>query len=248
MYKKISFCTVSMNRTHHILSTLQKNIEDNIDYPNIEFVLLDYNSKDGLEELISSSFMIYVEKGVLVYFKTFAPCYFHRSHSRNLVFKLANGDILCNIDADNFTGKGFAFFINEKFGDSENRFLSTANINKNLFGRICVPRDKFLAVTGYDESMSDYGFEDIDMINRLQLSGLEKYLINEPEFLKAIDHKDSERIKNEMRSNILEAILVSHINYFSSQLLFLFQDGTYAFGTIIDNFSKEASYKYNELI
>ena len=53
---KISFCTVCMNRLHHLKMTLQKNISDNRDYSNLEFIILDYNSSDGLGEYIRDNF------------------------------------------------------------------------------------------------------------------------------------------------------------------------------------------------
>src|SRR6187402_102950 len=98
---RISFCTVCMNRIEHLKQTLPKNIEDNIAYGNLEFLLLDYNSKDGLEEWVESEMKEYIDKGILHYYKTTEPEYFHRSHSRNMIIKKATGDIVCNIDADN---------------------------------------------------------------------------------------------------------------------------------------------------
>ena len=45
---KISFCTTCKERLRHLKQTLPKNIKDNSNYPFIEFVILDYNSQDGL--------------------------------------------------------------------------------------------------------------------------------------------------------------------------------------------------------
>ena len=50
--KKISFCTVCMNRLQYLMQTLPVNIAGNIDYPNLEFVVLNYNSKDDMENWI----------------------------------------------------------------------------------------------------------------------------------------------------------------------------------------------------
>ena len=97
---KISFCTVCMNRLYHLKQTLPRSIKDNMDYPNVEFVLLDYNSEDGLENWVNTEMSDYIDSGVLVYYKTEEPEHFHRSHSRNVMFKLASGDILINLDAD----------------------------------------------------------------------------------------------------------------------------------------------------
>jgi hypothetical protein len=236
-----------MDRLHHVEHTLRKNIEDNLTYPDLEFVILDYNSKDGLDRFIKENFKDHIESGLLSYYRTFEPDYFHRSHSRNLALRLATGDIVCNVDADNYLGKDFAYFINHKYGDDAEKFLTPGGKNKNVFGRLCIPRKVFSSVTGYDETMSDYGFEDFDMVNRLLLSGLKREFIEDSTFLSAIEHDDFQRLKNEKHCKNLRSILVKYISYSSSQLLFLFNNNTYATGTIIDNFSCAATNKYVEL-
>ena len=47
---KIAFFTTCMNRLKHLRRTLPKNIADNKDYDNCVFVVLNYNSQDGLHE------------------------------------------------------------------------------------------------------------------------------------------------------------------------------------------------------
>ena len=47
--KQISFCITCMNRLKHLQETLEKNILDNFLVDEVEFVVLDYNSQDGLE-------------------------------------------------------------------------------------------------------------------------------------------------------------------------------------------------------
>lgn len=51
--KKISFCITCMNRFKHLQETLERNIHDNYLVDNVEFVVLDYNSEDGLDKWIS---------------------------------------------------------------------------------------------------------------------------------------------------------------------------------------------------
>ena len=67
MRNKISFCIVCMNRLYHLKETLIKNIEDNISYEKLEFILLDYNSTDGLEDWVKSNMKDYIEKDSLKY-------------------------------------------------------------------------------------------------------------------------------------------------------------------------------------
>jgi len=119
----VSLCTVCKNRSAHYKATILKNIADNIHDPNVEFILLDYNSEDDLEEWVRHNLTEHIESGIFTYYKTNEPEYFHRSHSRNMAFRLAKGDILCNVDADNFTGYSFTNYLRECFMKSENIFV-----------------------------------------------------------------------------------------------------------------------------
>ena len=240
---KISFCTVCMNRLQHLKQTLQANIDDNKDYENLEFVLLDYNSKDGLEDYILNNMADYIGSGKLIYYKTLSHQYFNRSHSRNVAFRLATGDVICNIDADNFTGKGFAAYVNNEFNNGDNLFLSVFNGNDilkkaDVFGRICVRRDDFHKVAGYDERMVNYGFEDYDLVNRLELAGLTKTPITgNADFFRVINHERNTRLENEYLTNNIKSILINYLSPSSSDVLLLFNDNTYKHGVVVDNHS-----------
>ncbi|MES2376041.1 MAG: glycosyltransferase family A protein [Bacteroidota bacterium] len=240
---KISFCTTCMNRLTHIKETFKKNILDNADYDNVEFLLLDYNSSDGLQDYVKTELGEFILTKKLSYFRTEDPIRYNMSHSRNLAFKLANGEILCNVDSDNFTGPGFATYINEMFVKNDKIYLSThgdSSIKNDVLGRICVKKDDFLNVNGYDESMLHYGFDDFDFSNRLQMNGLSKKTISDQKFLNAISHSNAVRIQN-FEIARLEKLLINHITPAESILLFLFADGKFKQGTIISN------YNYNAL-
>ena len=235
---RISLCTTCMNRLVHLKQTLLKNIFDNQDYENLEFVLLDYNSTDGLEDYVKSNLSVFIEQKKLFYYKTKIPENYNMSHSRNLAFKLASGDIVCNIDADNFTGSGFASFVNKVFEDNGDIYLSTHQpilVKKDVLGRICVKKDDFMAVGGYDERMKYYGFDDYDFAGRLEIYGRKKQLINSPEFLKAIPHSDKERMNNWLNIDYLHSLYIRYLSPSQSQLCFLFKNGDVVRGTMVNN-------------
>lgn len=237
---KISFCTVCMNRLHHLRQTLPANIRDNMAYAEIEFVLLDYNSSDGLENYVRNELSDFVDRGILIYFRTPAPLYFRRAHSRNVAFKLATGDIICNLDADNFTGENFAFYINEVFQASGSICLNTLGNGgilpeKDVLGRICVRKDEFIDVTGFDELMDTYGFEDFDLIYRLEKNGVPQKCIEHKHHLTAIRHGDDERIKKEYITNTLRMVLLNYIDESTTHVVFIHIDSTFKIGTIVDN-------------
>jgi len=247
MKKKISFCTVCMNRLHHLRKTLPVNLKNTKNFENLEFVLLDYNSSDGLEDYVKNDLATYVQSGRLVYYKTNTPVHFHRSHSRNLVFKLATGDIVCNIDADNFTESDFPVYVQKIFTESPNTFLTTIGTNGNLFrkdvlGRICVNKKDFYRVGGFDERMSYYGFEDYDFVNRLEFNGVIRSVFSQNFRLVALQHHLTERTANEYVTQNLEILAFRYLTPASTELYFMFKNGDVKKGVMVDN----ANFRYTE--
>ena len=47
----LSFCITCKNRLHQISKTLPQNLKDNKN-KDIEFILVDFSSKDGLKEYV----------------------------------------------------------------------------------------------------------------------------------------------------------------------------------------------------
>ncbi|TJZ50073.1 hypothetical protein FAZ15_21830 [Sphingobacterium olei] len=129
------------------------------------------------------------------------------------------------------------------FNNMQDVFLTTyyVPLRKNdVLGRICMLKSSFLNIGGYDERMKHYGFEDIDLIHRLERSGINKVDITNPLFLNAIQHSNKERTLNSKEGSSLKDLYIRYINGYSSQLLFLFHDYTTMSGTMINNilFSK----------
>ncbi|MDN5210565.1 glycosyltransferase [Fulvivirgaceae bacterium BMA12] len=237
---KISFCTVSMNRLQHIRETLPANLADNRDYANLEFVLYDYNSKDGLARWVEKNCKEALASGKLIFKRTDQPRYFDWSRSKNQAFHLASGDIVCGIDADNFTGPGFAKFINRHFQENPDSFLSMNykdqfNNISDTFGRVACYKKDFLAIGGYDESMKGYSYEDIDFCNRLTLLGRKQHFITDKRFHKVIKHTDLDRIGSTAHFSSIHTVYISYLSPFESKVFFLFKDGGCSFGTLQDS-------------
>jgi glycosyltransferase involved in cell wall biosynthesis len=164
---KISLCTTCMDRLDTLKQTLPQNIADNIDYPNVEFILLDYNSRDGLGHWVKTNLMEYIERGVLNYFRTEEPEYFDMCHSRNVAFLAASGHVVNNIDADALAKKGFAELIN-RMANEIPRKAFFAKSRQLLRGRMGMFRDEFIdLLSGYNETdIHYYGHDDADLMNR----------------------------------------------------------------------------------
>ncbi|MHA2217464.1 MAG: glycosyltransferase [Candidatus Hodarchaeales archaeon] len=164
----ISLCTTCMNRLDDLSVTLQKNIEDNIDYPRIEFVVLDYNStKDDVGQWIKDHVMEYIKAGKLNYYRTEEPTSFSMSNSRNMAFRAARGFIVNNVDADSFVNPGFADYLNQLAYQQPNKAIF-AKSRRMMRGRIGFYKHEFIDLLGgYDESnLTGYGHDDHDIVHR----------------------------------------------------------------------------------
>ena len=249
-FPKISFITACKGRLHHLSETLPKNIFWNIDYPNLEFVLLDYNSPDGLDLWIMRHMTNMIEKGILVYFKNMDPDYFHYTHSRNMLIKLATGDIVCNLDADNYSGEDFAFYIADRIKKVDFLIASlyhNDNVTYNplaaeSFGRIAIKKEAILHAGGYFEKLEHWGSEDMDLYIRLKELGFCSETLPS-KFLRSISHSDNERgafskiIKvGQNTKSHQQNIVTSQMNINNGNLIV--NNGCFGQGIVYKNFSK----------
>lgn len=193
---KISLCTSVKDRFEHLQTTFLRNIEDNASSSNCEFVLLNYNCPDPrTERWVKNHLQPYINLGKVNYYFYPDAKHFEMAHSRNLSFRLAQGDVVCNIDADNFIGSGFVAYVSAVLSQSD-AFLRGPRDGRGLAGRICVKREYWKAVGGYDERMKNWGLEDIDFAKRLSLLGLtQKYILWE-NFCRTILHSDEIRTRH----------------------------------------------------
>jgi len=243
--KKISICTVCMNRLSYLSQTLPVNIAENMDFPNLEFVVLNYNSKDDMDDWIKINMGRHIESGLLKYYKTNEPEYFSLAHSKNMATKLATGDIICNLDADNYGGLDYIKWVAGCFAAHGPDIIITT-IRKDAIpyrdqgGKLCFSKKLFNAVNGYDESLIGYGMDDVDLANRIENAGCKRLFIEEEKFLQYIGHSDQERVVNYQYPNNLKSIYVCISESFDDRqkVLYLFKD----------NSAAEMDYIFNESI
>lgn len=199
-YLKISYCTTCMGRTSHLKKTYIRNILDNIDYPDIEFILVNYNSADDMDEWVKEHLSDYIEKGVVIYYKTSDPETFHMSKAKNLSHRLASGPIMVNLDADNFIGKDNAYFINYYY--KKHGMKSILRFSKGDFryfdtcGRIALSKESFIELGGYREDLLPYGEEDLDLIKRAEALNAQVGTVEIVNFLRTVKHTNTLRAKN----------------------------------------------------
>jgi hypothetical protein len=184
-----------MGRAHHLKETLPKNIADNAGFPDLEFVIVDYNSKDGLEDWARVALKDHIASGRVVYLAERSAQWFDKCHAKNIAHCAASGDVLVNIDADNFTGEGYAAKLAEIFLKFQNPVVANQLELNDMYGKIAMRREFFYKLRGYDERMIGYGFEDVDITRRAVKMGAHKIRMAWPGE-RAITHTDEERSKN----------------------------------------------------
>ncbi len=194
----ITFCTTCMNRLFHLKETYVQNVKDNQDYPRVEFVLVNYNSQDGLHEWAKKNLSEYIDRGLVNYYYTDEPETFHASIAKNLAHKVATGTIVCNLDADNFTGKDFGFYINHEM--QHEGLSSLIQFKKAPYwgteGRIVLSKDKFIELGGYDEALAPIGHEDHDLMDRARAYGLKYKNVQIENFLHYLSNTTFEKAVN----------------------------------------------------
>lgn len=178
-HKFISVVTRCMDRLHDLRITLPKNLKDNADYKEAEFVVVDYGSRDGLEDWMKLEMMEYIESGRLKYYRTTEPQFFCPNHAQNVTFRVANGPLVANVDSDNFTQPGYLARLNQCAARADSKllvvpanFLLPGSKKLLLKGRFAVYRDDIERWGGFDEDL-DEGFsnDDLNFVFRAMIDG-----------------------------------------------------------------------------
>jgi hypothetical protein len=212
MPPRIAFVTTCKGRTPHLRQTLPKNLADAASYPNAVFVVLDYGDADGLPAYVKTAHSAELASGRLVYYRHDNGSTFHVAHAKNMAARcgmLEGAEILVTLDADNFTGAGFAQFVADALREPGVRpgvFLcpnyalikslphGALRPARGYAGRLAVWTQTFVKAGGYDEVFNTWRGEDIDMNFRLQRMGYAMRHIDN-RFLHAINHNAEMRFK-----------------------------------------------------
>lgn len=218
----ISFCTTCMNRLDHLKKTLPQNIKDNADYRNLQFVILDYSSTEKIENWIIENLNDEFQNGKIKIIREDGNQHFHMARAKNISHYFADGEIVCNIDADNYTGKDFAKYLNyianrnDSFVSARKpvRFdldtmellnskdrLGLYSSGSDSGGRIAVLKKDFIQLGGYNEVFSNWGQDDNDFFLRCLKSNF-NYEIIPKYFFGSIRHSNSLRASNMLIKNL----------------------------------------------
>ena len=197
---KISFCTTCMGRLYHLEQTLPINLFNSSSFKEKEFIILNYNSKDALHYWAKNNLKEEVKKGTVKYYRTKIPEKFSATHAKNIAYRQATGDILCNLDADNFIMKDFCEYLHEIFQEPNVMFGSTSvdvNLSHGCCGKIASKKEHFYAVGGYDEFQHlGWGWDDVSLRYRMEKQNNLKIIYGDAKWNRVISHSNQERVRN----------------------------------------------------
>ena len=212
----IVFSTTCKGRAQHIELTLPKNLADNADYDDCKFVVLDYCDRGPLRRYLWANHRADIRSGRLVVYSYLgaetdpAPVLsnrtppvdvsFHMAHAKNMAHRCAireGADAIVTLDADNFTGPGFArsiadnlrpgSFLSPDFPSIHRMPHGPDRPARGYAGRLAIRAHDWVKAGGYDEVYDTWRGEDMDLLYRLRRMGYtEQHFDNR--FLNAVRH------------------------------------------------------------
>lgn len=189
-----------MGRLHHLSQTLPSNLDNTASYGNREFILLNYGSKDGLHEWVRDNLRPWVDRGIVKYYRTKEPQFFIATRAKNIAHRQGTGDILCNLDADNFVLEGFAEWLASTMADPKcivNAPSADIFNVEGSCGKIAVHREHFYSVNGYNEDINmGWGWDDTDFQYRARKHNDLVLVESGKKWSRAIYHGNEDRVRN----------------------------------------------------
>lgn len=197
---RIAFVTTCKGRVQHLAQTLPQNLRDNAHYRNAVFVVVSYGDPAVGRYLLANHAQD-IRSGRVVMYYVLGVERFKMAHAKNVAHRCGiaeGGEILVNMDADNFTGQHFAQWIADTFDTDADCYLEgimiKGKLDRGISGRIAVRAEDFLKVGGYSEAYEDWGPDDRDFKIRLRLIDLVGIEIPH-RFLGAVKHGDKLRFR-----------------------------------------------------
>ena len=209
---RISLVVCSMNRTDNLIRTLDSWINTKLIK---DIVVVDYSSTDPLE----NNDYIKSNNDIINLVTVKNEKYFNQGKAYNLGIDFAKNEIIIKIDADHMckSGDWIKFLYSPIF---INYYLvcdyKLCYSGGGLSGFWSMYKKNFL---GYKEDLNSYGYDDIDLYNRIEKEKqINKIIFFDIEnYIEHIDHPDDDRTKNyqnqnKKHTNAQNEILCSAVN------------------------------------
>lgn len=199
---RISFCISIRNRLVQLKKTLQHNL--GYIHADNQICIGDLGSTDGLREWIFENFARQLASDRLLYFQASEELFWSSPIAKNLAHRIAGGEYLFNLDADNFLTRDDLESISRTFDMGKPCHQWSGTWGDGSYGRIGLPRSTFMTLGGYDDGLLPMGGQDRDIIERLKIFGTPAILLKAPEIA---------AIKNDKTSSVSEIQSDNLINY-----------------------------------
>ncbi|KAJ8905268.1 hypothetical protein NDN08_001776 [Rhodosorus marinus] len=175
--------------------------------PDDEIVLVDWSSRMSIKRFVDSV----RDQRVLLVNVIDQPQWI-LSRAYNVGFRLASGDMVLKVDCDTIVSKDF-FKVNTlsaeegAYGRIPYERARTEN-EQHLTGVLFVPRERIVSVHAYDERIASYGYEDTELIMRLEnIAGLKAKELD-IETLRHVQSSGNANVPKRMYSTQLNAVLL----------------------------------------
>ncbi len=239
---QVVFCTTCKGRLAHLQQTLPVNLASN---PEAKFVVLNYNSQDNLLDYLQEIYTDDISSGRLTVYSYYDHPTFRMAHAKNLAHRcgmLEGGDILVNLDADNYAGQGFDRYVRQKF-EEDDIFLWSRMVKdgperlpRGISGRIVVSKEAFLNVGGYDEQFETWSPDDKDFNVRLRNIGQQAHEVDR-QYLSGVLHNDKMRFREYPHAKAdADTEAFEEVRYHGKTVV---NYGNFGCGTVYRNFTGE---------
>lgn len=195
MNPRLSFCTALYNRTSIFREVFAPNARWVQADPGLEWCIYDWGSTDGLFEMMQAELPRLTRRIVYARCRTVSP--WHVSQAKNAAHLMASGEILMNLDGDNFIAGRTANLICGYIPKKADvlHLCSNRDDHRGTCGRIALSRDVFTALGCYDESLPRAGCQDVDLLARARHIGY-RVVWTGREGGTAVQHDDEVRLKH----------------------------------------------------
>lgn len=199
----ISLVYACMNRENNLIESISSWIEE----PYIsEFIIVDWSSTIPLIENNYIKNLVYEKKIKLI--RVDGEKVFSLSKAYNLAFSIASHKIIlkCDTDYKNINSSWMKHLV---FDNNQlNNYFITGDylFSKSLTGFLLINKSDFV---GYNENFEGWGYDDIDLYNRIQKNNIKlKQIIffNIKDYIHHIPHSEQSRTENYAIKNKLESL------------------------------------------
>jgi len=164
-----SFCTTCAGRAHQLKKTLEVNAQMIAADPALEWVIVNFGSKDDLHDYMMAQLSSLSHR--IVYVRELSGRPWHSSVAKNTAHRLASGRILMNLDCDNFIGDAVETIRLYFNNGCRALHLGSGASRDGTGGRIVLAHELFYELGGYDETFYPMGYQDFDLLERASAFG-----------------------------------------------------------------------------